>query len=211
MPRPRLCPLGCLDFEKREATLAVTEHLPRARHFHEIVTRTAGKATIIPILGMKKLRLREHSHVTKDTRLPCVRPSLCHQICQSPTSHFFQRTEHRALHSVLSSSPPATASRGPEVTGVGSRGAAASQLQPPLPRWDPKAFTSVSGNYKHVSPSLRDTRGMQRGSFVCRQISKPQMPVGFLVGRSARQLKPKKEPFPACSLLQVPVERRGHE
>ena len=68
--------------------------------------RTAGKATIIPILEMKKLRLREHSHSTKDTRLPCVRPSLCHPVCQSPQSCFSHPAEHRALHLSPSNRPP---------------------------------------------------------------------------------------------------------
>lgn len=54
----------------------VTAYLLCAKHFHVIITPTTDKATMIPVLEMKELRLGEQSHLPEDTWLLSVRPSL---------------------------------------------------------------------------------------------------------------------------------------
>lgn len=54
----------------------VTAHLLCAKYFHVIITPIPHKATMIPVLERKKLRLGEHSHLPEDAWLLSVRPSL---------------------------------------------------------------------------------------------------------------------------------------
>ena len=62
--------------EGEPGTLMATERLLCAEHFHVSAPTVAGDATVVPVLERKKLRLREHSCLPKDTWLCGVRPRL---------------------------------------------------------------------------------------------------------------------------------------
>ena len=77
------------------------EHLLCAEHFHVSAPTVVGDATVVPVLEMKKLRLREHSCLPKDTWLCGVKRRLWSQVCRSPQSCFPPRAGQGRPRGVL--------------------------------------------------------------------------------------------------------------
>ena len=141
------------------------EHLLCAERFcvSALVALTiVGDATAVPILEMKKLRLREHSCLPTDSWLRGASPRPCSQVCGSPQSCFpteeGRGTPRDPLHLSVSSRLPR-----PE-TGTSRQEPPASLLPTASTPWRaPDPSTNVTCNCKRVSPPLAGTQRLGDG------------------------------------------------
>lgn len=141
------------------------EHLLCAERFcvSALVALTiVGDATAVPILEMKKLRLREHSCLPTDSWLRGASPRPCSQVCGSPQSCFpteeGRGTPRDPLHLSVSSRLPRSE------TGTSRQEPPASLLPTASTPWRaPDPSTNVTCNCKRVSPPLAGTQRLGDG------------------------------------------------